>query len=457
MSGAPLQREPAIKSYFFGKGFQDLQRTMADSWRRNMASAEVYRAKGDSADSIVMKSLWWSSAAAVLVFGTVIFVVASAVHITILAAFLGSIYLLFSLVYLLEHIFLLIKGFNTVCPDCHTSTPLPEYLCDGCGSVHARLVPSSYGILWHICDKCGTKLPATFFLNRGRLQSRCGKCASLLLREHTETRKLFIRIIGGPSVGKSSYMYSMIWKLLEQRLPQLGLTGDFLEARNKNAYEEVRRKLMRGAPPDKTMERIPSAFNLQIKRENKPHRFLYVYDPAGEAFADGNAAAQQKYQGYVNGAILLIDPFSIPGASAEYAQLLKSSSAALKPSSLDVEEALARVVLAMEEAQMASKTSAIKFPLAVVVNKADALMLPAVDRAADAKGHSDALRAQLDAWGARSLLQKLDLRFSHVQFFASSALGRLPDDSGEPFEPRNVIEPLMWILSEADRSFSSQA
>src|SRR5258708_3755286 len=37
--------EPAIKSYFFGKGYTDLAATIAESWERNLASAREHFAR----------------------------------------------------------------------------------------------------------------------------------------------------------------------------------------------------------------------------------------------------------------------------------------------------------------------------------------------------------------------------------------------------------------------------
>lgn len=34
-----IATEPAIKSYFFGKGYQDLINVIKESWQRNLASA----------------------------------------------------------------------------------------------------------------------------------------------------------------------------------------------------------------------------------------------------------------------------------------------------------------------------------------------------------------------------------------------------------------------------------
>ncbi len=166
-------QDPAIRSYFFGKGYTDLRAVIADTWRRNLASAKH--------ELTAMRNLWprsWArkglalvrgaAAVSLLVFGTAFFLIASALHVAILMTFFLLVYLGFTLVYLTERAYLTWKGFFPVCPECHSKNPLAEYFCPNpkCGAVHRRLIPSSYGILYRIC-KCGQKLPATFFLQAG--------------------------------------------------------------------------------------------------------------------------------------------------------------------------------------------------------------------------------------------------------------------------------------------------
>src|ERR1044071_8706963 len=187
-----------------------------------------------------------------MVFGTVVFLAASAVHVVILAVVLALIYTAFTVVYLTERGFLLAKRFFTVCPVCHSKSPLPQYLCPGCGVVHPRLIPSSYGILRHTC-RCGRKLPATFFLGRGALRSQCGECAHALEQSHTEARKLFVPVTGAKSVGKSAFLYTALQELVEHGAGELGLSHRFVETATERDFERARDQFARGRRPDVTM------------------------------------------------------------------------------------------------------------------------------------------------------------------------------------------------------------
>ena len=186
--------EPTIKSYYFGKGYADLWATIRSAWDLNIKSAQEYSGKASAAQGMAWPILWWAAAIAVVVFGTAFFVIASAVHVVVLLVFFGLIYIGFSLVYLTERGYLLVKRYRSVCPHCSEKLELPHYYCDKCSAVHKQLILSSYGILHRIC-KCGQKLPATFFTDRGRLQATCQKCSGLLHRGHVESRKLFIRLL----------------------------------------------------------------------------------------------------------------------------------------------------------------------------------------------------------------------------------------------------------------------
>jgi TonB family protein len=410
--------------------------------------------------------VYMAAAASVVLFGTLFFVIASAIHITVLLIFFGLIYVTFTLVYLSERIYLFINEFSAVCPYCHEKSFLPEYYCDNakCGNIHRRLIPSSYGIFRHTCT-CGQKLPATFFLNRSRLQARCGLCTKLLPPEILRSRKLFVAIMGGPSVGKSSYLSSAIWRLIEKKLPELGFSHNFIEAHNESDYENVRISMEKGRPPAKTVDTLPTAFNIMLTKGRWIKRLLYLYDPAGEAYAEVENLVLHKFHGYLSGCIFLVDPFSIPYVTQNYREELIGTEDSIKPGPLPLDDALSRVILSMEEHYRLNKTDRIKFPIAVVINKLDVFDLEAHigDEAVSrfvkqsptpvdlATARDETLRNQLQHWGQSGLVHRLHDRFSKVRYFACSSFGRLPQGRGGEFEPRGVIEPLMWILNESDR------
>jgi hypothetical protein len=468
MSSPPVPA-PAIRSYFFGKGFQDLQDTIRASWKRNQDSAqEHFRRSGPlfSSDDMAEKAhglVLGTAGVSVVVFGTLVFLAASAVHVLILGIFLALIYTGFTLVYLTERGYLLAKRFFTVCPVCHTKAQLPQYFCPGCGVVHDRLIPSSYGILHHTC-RCGHKLPATFFLGRGTLRSQCPECTQALEQSHTESRKLFVPVTGAKSVGKSAFLYTALQELVEHKAGELGLSHSFVEASTERDFERARDQFARGRRPDVTMDALPRALTVRLDRPGQDPRVLYLYDPAGEAFADTQGTGLHKYQEYLSGLVFLLDPFAIPAVADEYRAQMAAHADALRASEVPVEDTFARILIGMEEFFGLKKGERIKVPVAVVINKADAFDLEdrIGERAVDARAAAsprgspreavrDALiREQLREWGEGPFVQQLETRCAKVRYFTCSSLGRMPDATGRAFEGRGVLDPVLWIIGETD-------
>lgn len=446
--------EPAIRSYFFGKGYRDLKATIVECWGLNRETASEYGAKASlewSHDRQFHAVLWWAAAISVVVFGTITFVLASTVHVVLLGLLFLLVYLGFTLVYLLERLYLAYRGFSAVCPSCHAKAGLPEYFCSGCGRIHSNLVPSSYGILKRTC-LCGQRLPTTFFLKRGELQARCRECEHLLHRDHTETRKIFLPIVGGPVAGKSAFLYAAIRELIDRVFPGAGLTPTFLDDASRHGYERVAEGFEQGRPPDKTGSKLPTAFNLKLDGAPGGPRLLYVYDPAGEAFLDSEEMVLHRYQSYLSGLVFLIDPFSIPRVRVEYHDLLEEKGEPLQPSRMPVEDALARLLLSLEENFGLAKTERIDAPVAVVLSKADAFDLEGELGLAAGQADSDGIRAVLmGRWDQADLVHRLESRFAEVRFFLSSALGHMPGPDAEAFEPRGVTEPVLWLLRQGDR------
>jgi hypothetical protein len=287
MPSTSSSAHPAIKSYFFGKGYRDFLDTIKDAFAKNRLAASEYwdggKARLDGFLSIAVAAFWFGRAASVWTFGTLSIVFLVVIHGLVLGIFFALIYVAFTVVAGFERLLMLIRRFVSVCPYCHSQLPLPVYLCDHCGQAHPRLIPSAFGVFFHRCQ-CGAKLPCTVFTNRGRLQSQCPNCGGMLQREHTETRKQFVPIVGGPAVGKSAYLIALIRSLRETTAPGLGMTASLVSQTQEDAYHQVVGELDVGQQPDKTTETIPPAFDLLLQGAGHPDLTLYLYDAAGEAF-----------------------------------------------------------------------------------------------------------------------------------------------------------------------------
>lgn len=209
-------KDPAILNYFFGKGREDLRSTITESWESNGKLITDYYEKTDSEDEISGKVINWSIAVSIAIFGSAFIVVAASLHAIVFGFCLIVFYLGFSILWLIERVYLAVQSFFLACPYCHKKSLIPEYFCDSCNATHAQLFPNAYGIFYHRC-LCGKSLPATFFLNRGRLESRCPSCHEGLEREYVESKRIFVPVMGGPSAGKSAFLFSAIKQLIEQQ------------------------------------------------------------------------------------------------------------------------------------------------------------------------------------------------------------------------------------------------
>lgn len=462
--------EPAIKSYFFGKGYRDLSAVISENWERNILSAKNFFSRIDESgewySTALSVAFWGGSAISVILFGTLVFALISILHIAILGVFFGVIYITFTCVWLFERILLLMRQLLVTCPHCHKRNHLPEYYCDNCGKVHSKLIPNSYGTFYHRC-KCGNKLPSSFLVNRGRLQARCpnNQCHQLLHRDQFEANKICLPITGGPYAGKTAFMFAVVRQLIEQRAKQLGFDTEFLDSKNESDFNQVLDELKHGIVPGKTVATIPKAFNLALIKNGKTRWLLYIYDPSGETYESSTNIVGHYYKEYMDGMMLIVDPFSIPAVRREYEHELSRTWNSVNPSQLSAQDALNRILLNMEESYQLGKLEKIKKPLAVIISKIDAFNLEqeigeqAVDKHLSINNlkkdridvRNALIREKLINWGETSLIQQLDMRFKNVCYFTTSALGRIPDGSHKDLKPSHVIEPFNWILQNTNK------
>lgn len=465
-------KDPAVRSYFFGKGFQDLRATIADGGKRNFDSAKgfIKKAPGWAEPMDVIKSsIWYAIGISILFFGSIFYMVASALHILLLGLFFIAIFIGFTGIWMIERWYLAIRSFFLACPHCHANSNIPEYFCDQCGEIHAQMLPNSYGVFFHRC-LCGNKLPATFFLDRGRLQARCPVCHENIAREHVESRRIFVPVMGGPSTGKSAFLFGAVRQLVDHGVGHERFKAKPFDKRSEDAFRRVESMLRSGIPPDKTRDPIPRAFNLGLHKNGRLSFLLYLYDPAGEAYQEADKLSEHGFNNYLSGMILIVDPFAIPSVRSQYRTQLEEKYGAVKPSELSIEEVVDRLLMTLEADFGLSKRGKVSQPLAIVLNKSDAFGLesligaPALDRVMAQlsekappdrnEARNRVLRNQLVKWGEQAFVSRIEARFSLVSYFACSALGRMPDRSKVDFTAKDVLPPLLWIFGKYDRANS---
>lgn len=464
--------QPAIKSYFFGKGYRDLWSTIVYAWGLNWDDAKKFGSKfsdniqsaQDNKGYYFLAAGWGFAALSVVVFGTAFFLALSAVHITILGIFFLLVYFSFTILWGIDKLYRVKNKIFTACPVCHHKSELPVYLCSKCKAAHTNLIPSSYGIIKRTCN-CGARLPTSFLNGRSSLEGKCQICGHSL-KGGTETTPLCIPIIGGPSVGKTCFLFAAANTLIEKIAPKNCWETPFLNQQNEELYNRMSQDFKNGIVPAKTTELTPTAFNFFLKSKKwSPRKLLYFYDAAGEAFHQSSELLSHKFYGYLHGFLIIIDPFSIPEILNEYEENLKMHGTEIRPSTTMLEDAFDTMLINLEKNHKIKREQQVVQPCAIVINKIDAFDLESrIGHKAvreyiaqhpeirDFKEAEDLLiKGTFKSWGLGNFLRKIEHKFKTYRFYTCSALGHLPGNPNHEFKPFRVIEPLLWLLGEADK------
>lgn len=318
---------------------------------------------------------------------------------------------------------------------------LPIYVCPKCARQHPRLWPNLQGLFHHPCQ-CGQKLPTLDLLGRNRLVRLCASCKTEL--SATSIGKLseeFVALVGGPDVGKTTFLLMSTHILLN------GVTGRQIRAeidvpRQKKELDQELANLRVGILPAKTDFSLIRAYQFRLNR-SKRETLLYYYDAAGEEFSSIDRFGRHENVKHLNGLILLVDPFSLPGLQHETAK----GGVGLRASPTALDDVVAAMVGTMHRLG-GSRGQLSAIPLAVVITKADAKPVQIVLGDISHKlPTSPQCNQALQQWGAGNALRVLQQNFKTIHYFACSALGRTPQPGdNKPFQAYGVLEPLLWIL-----------
>lgn len=468
--------QPARKSYFFEKGYQDMAATIKGAWARNGASIQRYRDHLNGlGDKGVTARVFLAIAnilamAAVVVCGSLITAAITLVNVLVLVVFMAVLYLGFTAIWAVDRLYLVHKRIFTACHECKKKSLIPTYLCPRCGAKHTNLTPGVYGILRRTCS-CGEKLPTTFFTGRKNLEAECPRCGHRLADR--ESRPLCIPVVGGRSVGKTAYITAFSKEFLETVAPQKGLETEFYNDRKERIYQEIVQDFQTGntritdRPQDVKLASAVS-FSFFVKHASlSPERLIHVYDIAGEVFTNNDENEVQQQYEYCQGIIFMIDPFAIPTVRAQYeSQLTPEDRAGIGKA--DINGVINVFLNKLREVTGLSDQKMAKVPLAVVIGKTDSANL--AENFSEEKVEELQMlypQAQLNANDAvdylcRKFLREnemggfvnaIEMKFSENRFFAASAIGHTRNAG--PYNPKGVLEPVEWICSLADKRLAS--
>lgn len=392
----------------------------------------------------------------------VIVVVFLAIQLVLLLAWSTSAATLMALLTIANYLYASYYRIFVRCPSCYAQMRIPIHVCPSCATEHSRLWPSVYGVFHHRCAKCGSSLPTLGLLGRDEIVKKCVACSRPMNKRVGQLVNVHIPVIGGPSSGKSNFIFMATRELIETYAKPRGYEVEFPDSRDEARYEANLRELALGRPLAKTPDIAPEAYNLAIRRPGERlGRILYVYDAAGEAYIDKDNTILQTYYDYVDGIVFIVDPTSIDLYRRQHSASITALHSALRPSTLDVMDAYGRMIEVLEQSVGLRRGMRFSHPIAVVISKADALDLDdligasAVERLMQADPsfvlEEDACDFLVEQFLVRNelgnLVRALRNQFEQVRFFASSALGRMPDRaSSTAFVPQGVLPPVSWML-----------
>lgn len=478
--------QPARKSYYFGKGYADLANTIRNAWKRNGESAFKYLSNISSSKGVDGVFLFVSKLVlnivallSVYIFGSIIMLIMTTLHIVLLFSVMTVIYLIFSIIWVCDRLFLAYKKIFTPCPACKSKFLKPVYECPGCGELHTNLTPGSYGIIKRTCI-CGRKIPTTFFNGRSRLKGYCPFCLDAgrdTAIENQENTPVCIPVVGASSVGKTAFLTGFANQLVNVVAPKSRWDVKPYNDMTRYAMEDFARfyesgtvvKTARSADPNAASS-LTYGFLLQNGRKGrrwKPGKLLYLYDIAGEVFMYDDENELQLQYGYSHGIVLIVDPFSIHRVYDDNEHMLSDIDKA-NISRADTTDLLIGFISKLKAVAHIKPAEKAKTPLAVVINKIDSadLRLRIGDmgvkryRASNAgtelddAGIMDLLcRKFFTDYGLTNFLNNIDLNFSNCRFFACSAMGH--EMNAGAYEPYGIMEPVKWIIEQADKKLGN--
>lgn len=360
-----------------------------------------------------------------------------------------------AILFCVERAVMLARSGFAKCPHagCHVSIPLPYFYCPECGAEHTRLLPGKCGALFRACTCRNALLPTTFWLGKGRLRSACPQCKKPLTHE-LFAGSAHVPIYGATSAGKTMFMMSATWQLVEKS-PQ-GIEAEFINAADRRSYDIAWKPgFESGQVREKTRQKMPDAFLLSIQRPSGLPVSLYMYDPAGEAIEHSSEIEGHRFLKYIDGLALLIDPFSLPSFVRAYQDA--GFDLPVAASTADPVEVVNRVVNVLESQSDLHRGRRMSRRVAVVLTKCD---VPQVQQQFGISLDDEKTNARWRDFGADNdgrlqdwlrsnepdLWQLLQGRFENLRFFAVSSLGHDPSQAGT-FVPRNVVSPLCWLLA----------
>lgn len=353
------------------------------------------------------------------------------------------------------------------CPKC-SKQHVPYFRCPDCSELIEDLGATISGV-WHTRCECGALVPTVDWAGRLALEKVCRHCSADLLHSELGRQSEYrIAVVGAQSSGKTNLMVTSIWRLEKHFAPYNDIEVDFGNPSEESEYRSYIGMLEAGKVMEKTVSQaVPKAFTLSLRSANGKGGLLYLYDAAGEDYADEEHLSGHPVEQY-DGVLFLVDPFAEEEIRGELRNRTSQEEVdQANPAPVDANEILGRLVNVLERVHRVPVGGTFPIPIAVAVTKTDAcglnerLGIPP-DRshqrfhnmtvaAHHTERYSSRVRSFLKHEGLGMLARIIESRFPRVAYFGVSSLGRSrKDEDQSPFEPRGVLAPLLWLCYHTD-------
>lgn len=464
--------EPARRSYFFGPGYAQLFATIKSAFELNAASGTKISATGKSFKG-ASTGIWGAAKAiggfiytvvgyiCVYVIGMILCAVLGLIHGSITTVFMILSYVIFTIVWIIDRIYLLKNKIRSDCPTCHSRFLIPTFMCPDCGAMHKKLVPGPYGIWKHKCT-CGKKLPATFLNGRSKLEAFCPDCGSPLVA--SDARPVVFQLVGGSKAGKTVYLSAFFHEYLQKLSSNKNL--EFTITDQYQPFFDELEEWYNGIDCPATAQLNSQMYPLLIDSSLGVKRQFSIYDIAGEMF-DGFTAdteIQQQQFHYCDGLLFLIDPFSSGNLRTNK---INAGEDVSDFSDMAVEDVATNFINYLIRTGHAKANSRCNIPIAILIAKAD---IKEVKREIGPAKISNIFRNNTEQYstyenardsicrqflvdiGLSATVDNLETQFSNLHYFPVSAMGHSAD--GTPYEPWGIMEAVEWMLPLADKELS---
>lgn len=301
---------------------------------------------------------------------------------------------------------------------------------------------------------------------------RCPACAQLFPYNIERVRSYTIAIIGDVSAGKSHYIAACIDQLKKYALQVVGCTqiiglDNADEEFNNKFYKPVFVQRQQIPPTQQATIKVnkPLVYELVFRQETaffSQHSInLLFYDASGEDIAQQDRMVQySSYIAYADAIIFLADPLTMPNIVKELPRNMQPK-AIRERSSVEV---FNRVLHTFRNIHALPQNVKMKMAVAITLSKSDLLKYVTKKERQEPLFLSDSVYTNaLDSkmfeiidsevrrfilqYGDQTLIHASDA-FSNASFFAISATGFSPDETGHfpIIEPKRCLDPLLWTL-----------